>query len=116
MSTRRDGLQPVSRILEGALRESGVHDRLAGRAPLLHWHEIAGPEIAAHVRAVDLADGVLVLEADHGTWRQELTMLAPEIVEKFNARFGVGTVSRLQWRQGMRPLATPPGRKRDQGR
>ncbi len=121
MSTRRDGLQPVSRILEAALRASGVDERLAGRAPLLHWAEIVGTEIAAHVRAVDLADGVLVLEADHGAWRQELTMLAPEIVGKFNARFGEGTVSQLQWRQGLRPtgtrtLATPRGRKREQGR
>ena len=121
MSTNRDGLQPVSRILEAALRESGVNDRLAGRAPLLHWSEIVGAEIAAHVHAIDLADGVLVLDADHGAWRQELTMLAPEIVGKFNARFGEGTVSQLQFRQGARPtgikpLATPRGRKRETGR
>ena len=111
MTTRRDGLQPVSRILEAALRESGVSERLSGRAPLLQWHEIVGPEIAAHVRAVDLVDGMLMLEADHGAWRQEVTMLAPEIVVKLNARFGEGTVSQLQWRHGPQR-----GRKRDQGR
>lgn len=116
MSTRKDGLQPVSRILEAALREAGVGERLEGRAPLLHWREIVGEEIAAHVRAVDLADGVLVLAADHGAWRQELTMLAPEIIEKFNARFGVGTVSQLQWHQGARTSWAARGRKRDQGR
>jgi len=116
MTTRRDGLQPISRILENALREAGVGERLAGRAPLLQWREIAGPEIAAHVRAVDLVDGVLVLEADHGAWRQETSMLANEIVEKFNARFGEGTVSQLQWRQGAGASWLPRGRKRDQGR
>ncbi len=114
--TRRDGLQPIASILENALREAGVDERLAGRAPLLHWREIAGPEISAHVRAVDLVDGVLVLEADHGAWRQETAMLAPEILEKFNARFGEGTVSQLQWYQGVRSFRIPRGRKRDQGR
>jgi predicted nucleic acid-binding Zn ribbon protein len=116
MTTRKDGLQPVSRILENALREAGVGDRLQGRGPLLHWREIVGDEIAANVRAVDLADGVLTLEAGHGAWRQELTMLAPEIIEKFNARFGEGTVSQLQWQQGARAPWSARGRKRDPGR
>ena len=39
---------------------------------------------------MDLQDGVLILEADHGAWRQELTMLMPEIIEKFNALCGDG--------------------------
>ena len=115
-SRHRDGLLPVSRILESALREAGVADRLADRAPLLQWAAIVGPEIAAHVRAVDLDGSVLVLEADHGAWRQEVSMLATSIVEKFNARFGEGTVSQLQWRQGGRAPWPSRGRKRDQGR
>ncbi len=116
MTTRKDGLQPVSRILEAALREAGVSERLEARAPLLRWPEIVGPEIAAHVRAVDLADGVLGLEADHGAWRQEVSLLAPGIIAKFNATFGEGTVSQLQWRTGGRIPWASRGRKRDQGR
>ena len=46
---------------------------------------------------MDLVDGVLVLEADHGAWRQELTMLVPMIIQKFNAMFGEGTVTEVQW-------------------
>ena len=108
--TRRDGkpgLQPVSRILEGVLRECGLQDRLEERAVLADWPQIVGQEIAAHARAVDLVDGVLTLEADHGAWRQEVTMLVPMIVRKFNARYGEGTVTDVQWRdrprRGRRP-------------
>ncbi|MEZ4461774.1 MAG: DUF721 domain-containing protein [bacterium] len=113
MPGRRDhpGPQPVSRILEGVLRASGLQDRLEERAALLGWREIVGAEIAAHSRAVDLADGVLTLEADHGAWRQELTMLIPEIIRKFNARYGEGTVATVQWRErprrGRRPESKP---------
>jgi predicted nucleic acid-binding Zn ribbon protein len=98
MTPKKEGPQAVSRILEGALRRYGLHDRLAERSVLLKWREIVGDDIAAHSRAVDLVDGVLVLEADHGAWRQELTLLMPQIVEKFNAMCGAGTVTEIQWR------------------
>jgi predicted nucleic acid-binding Zn ribbon protein len=101
MPGRRDrrGPQPVSRILVEALRASGLAERLEERAPLLGWAEIAGEEMAHHTWAVDLQDGVLVLEADHGAWRQEVTMLVPEIIDKYNARFGAGTVTEIRWRE-----------------
>jgi predicted nucleic acid-binding Zn ribbon protein len=111
MSAKRDGPLPVSRLIEGALRRYGLHDRLEERAALLRWREIVGDEIASHSRAVDLADGILVLEADHGAWRQELTMLVPMIIKKFNAMFGEGTVTDIQWRD--RPHR---GRKRSKGK
>ena len=110
MSAKREGPLPVSRLIEGALRQFGLHDRLEERAALLRWREIVGEEIAEHSRAVDLVDGILVLEADHGAWRQELTMLVPMIIQKFNAMFGEGTVTDIQWRD--RPVR---GRKRKNG-
>ncbi len=98
MSAKREGPLPISRLIEDALRQYGLHDRLEERAALLRWREIVGEKIAAHSRAVDLVDGILVLEADHGAWRQELTMLVPMIIQKFNAMFGEGTVTEIQWR------------------
>jgi len=94
----KSNLKPVSAILGDALRVSGLGDRLTERTPLMKWPDIVGPEIAQQVRAVDLDDGRLILEADHGAWRQELTMLIPEIINKFNALFGEGTVTDIQWR------------------
>lgn len=88
----------MSKILPEVLRQCGLDDRLEERSPILHWQQIAGPDIAAHTRAVDLSDGILVLEADHGAWRQEVTMLIPAIKEKFNAMFGTDTVTDIQWR------------------
>lgn len=111
MKGKREGPLPISRLIEGALRQYGLHDRLQERGALLRWHEIVGEEIAAHSRAVDLVNGILVLEADHGAWRQELTMLVPMIIEKFNAMFGDGTVTEIQWRD--RPVR---GRKRKNGK
>ena len=104
----RRGLQPLARILDDTLRACGLQERSEERAALSGWTQIVGAEIAAHARAIDLADGVLTLEADHGAWRQEVTMLIPMIVRKFNARYGEGTVTDVQWRdrprRGRRPV------------
>lgn len=96
---KKEGPQPVSRIIGDALRRFGLDERLEERAALLRWREIVGDEIAAHSRAVDLADGVLVLEADHGAWRQEVTMLVPMIIAKFNTLCGEGTVTEVTWKE-----------------
>lgn len=108
MADRRDrtGPQPISGILRDVLDSCGLQDRLDEREPLLQWSEIVGRDIAAHSRAIDIRDGVLILDADHGVWRQEVSMLIPEIVRKFNARFGEGTVTEVRWQ---RPI---PGRRK----
>ncbi len=107
MARKKEGPLPISHILEGALRQYGLHERFAERSVLQKWSEIVGEEVASHSRAVDLVDGVLVLEADHGAWRQELTLLMPMIIKKFNEQCGEGTVTEIQWRN--RPVR---GRKR----
>ena len=78
----------------------------SGARVLSSWPAVAGELASRHARAVDLSDGVLLLEADHAAWRQELTLLAPVIIEKFNALHGAGTVREIRWTRG-------PSRRRD---
>jgi len=88
----------VSSILGDVLKRCGLQERFEERSPLLSWPTIVGANIAEHSRAVDLDDGVLFLEADHGAWRQEVSLLTPMIIQKFNALHGEGTVTEIQWR------------------
>lgn len=114
MSHRGDnpGPQHVSRIIAEALAACGLDERLEERAAMLRWREIVGADVADHAWPVDLQDGVLVLEADHGAWRQELTMLVPVIIAKFNELCGEGTVRDVSWRE--RPMrGRRPGRNHD---
>jgi len=88
----------VASILESVLRRCGLQERLTERSTLDKWPEVVGPEIASHSQALDLVDGLLVIDADHGAWRQELTLLVPTIIEKFNDLCGADTVTEIQWR------------------
>ena len=94
---RKRGPVPLGRILDGVLEECGLTARLAEREVLAAWPEIVGREIAAHVQALDLRDGILLLRADHGAWRHELTLLLPSIRESFERRFGPDTVREIRW-------------------
>jgi len=60
MTSKKSGPQPVSRIIADALRRYGLDERMEERTALMRWREIVGDDIAAHSRAVDLCDGVLV--------------------------------------------------------
>ncbi len=91
------GLRPIDGIVRSALRTLGLEDRFRERELLGSWAEIVGTDIAAHVQALDIEDGVLVLAADHGAWRQEVNMLAAQILTKLNARHGSGSVRELRW-------------------
>jgi predicted nucleic acid-binding Zn ribbon protein len=94
---RKTGPVRLDRILDGVLSECGLSDRMAERSLLEVWPQIVGERIARHVRAVDLRDGVLLLAADHGAWRQEVTLLLPRIREQCNERFGEGVVQEIRW-------------------
>ncbi len=99
MTGKRGKSRPeaVGDILPSVLEAAGLGRRFAERSVLDDWAQIAGERVAAHSRAVDLRDGVLVLDADHGAWRQELTLLFPTIARKYNERHGAGTVREIRW-------------------
>lgn len=104
---RKEGPVRLGRILDGVLSDCGLNDRLAERELLLAWNQIAGERLAAHVRAVDLREGVLWLDTDHGAWRQEVSLLLPRILRECNARSGEGTVKEIRWvRAGTSGLRT----------
>ena len=95
---RNQGPVRLDRILDGVLADCGLSDRLAERTLLEVWPEIVGERLSRYVHAVDLRDGVLLISADHGAWRQEITLLLPRIQAGCNARFGADTVREIRER------------------
>ena len=97
----KQGPVPLADILGEVLQQSGLAERLAEREVLAAWPRIVGEKIARHSQAVDIKAGILYLKADHGVWRQEITLLTPLIIEKFNADFGAATVKEIRWHRGL---------------
>ena len=97
---KKHGPESVGSILDSVLDSTGLRRRTAERTVLEDWPDIVGDKIAGQSRPIDIRDGILVLEADHAAWRQELTLLIPEIIRKLNRKYGEGTVKEIKWKHG----------------
>ena len=100
-ATVRHGLpEAIGPVLQRVIVETGLAGRLEERRLLEAWPEIVGERVARHSRPLDLNEGVLTLEADNAVWRQELTLMAPLIVRRYNELCGEGTVLEINWHRG----------------
>lgn len=72
----------------GALREAiaqAAPDTLLARVQAL-WPEVAGRAIAAESEPVSEREGTVTVACSGAVWAHELTLLAPDLVERLNTR------------------------------
>ena len=96
MNRRKSHPVKVSEIMGDVLDKLGLSHRLTKDSVLEKWPVIVGPKMAKHTKAVDCRDGVLIISADHGAWRQELILLAPMIIKKYNEATGDQTIKEIR--------------------
>jgi len=99
MSQKKRKGQPmhVGKVLNEVLDQAGLSDCMANQKMLDIWPQVVGEKIARFSKAIDFENGVLVLQAEHPVWRQELTMIVPGIITKYNDIFGENTVKEVRW-------------------
>lgn len=107
-------ISPLRDLLRGALERAGVETASdlwqVGDA----WEKAVGPTVAAHAQPAGLVRGELLVASPEAVWRQELTLLAPDIKHKVNAALGRPVVERVRVVTG---TVAPPGEiRRDGGR
>jgi hypothetical protein len=68
--------------------------------PLAVWRAAVGPRIADRARPIALERGVLVIKATTSVWANELSMLAPKILEKLAESLPNLAVKSLRFRVG----------------
>ena len=81
---RRRAPEPFSDILRDAVGQVAP-DTLLARVQAL-WPEVAGAAIAAESAPSSEHEGTVTVECSAGVWAQELTLLAPDLVGRLNAR------------------------------
>jgi hypothetical protein len=96
----KKGPEPIASVL---LRASGGESRDGSPLPPRAWHDAVGDRISRRTRPMRLERGVLTVRAATAAWAQELTFVAPTIIERLNAlgfevdalRFRVGPIEAL---------------------
>jgi hypothetical protein len=88
--------EPLDELLERAGENRFARKQLP--VPLATWRKAVGPRIADRARPIALERGVLVVKVATSVWANELSLLAPQLVEKLAAS-GV-EVKSLRFRVG----------------
>jgi predicted nucleic acid-binding Zn ribbon protein len=77
--------------LAAALRKALATPTLRRRMSVLEiagqWDDLVGEDAAQHVQPFSLDKGTLVLQTDSSVWRQQISLMRPEILEKVRERF-----------------------------
>lgn len=89
-------IQRVADLLAGALRGAGLEKTSVIWQIAERWEEIVGPRVASRAAPTRLRGGELTLSAPDAVWRQELSLLGPEIAAKVNQKIKEAEVSRVR--------------------
>lgn len=97
--TRRT--QKVAEALAGYLKHTGLAERVAQADIVLRWPELVGEGVARAAQAESVTpDGMLYVRVASSAWRQELSLMAPQIIAKLNAGRKQGRITKIFWLVG----------------
>ncbi len=106
MTYRRRTLNPtkptrVAEVLSGYLRSAGLADRVGQASVVETWATLVGPRIAQATAAESVTqDGTLFVRVPSSAWRQELSLMAPEILALVNRGRAAGRIRAIRWLVG----------------
>jgi predicted nucleic acid-binding Zn ribbon protein len=95
--------QPVSiaDVMAQVLAQKGMSERLAQAGVIDEWAAAVGAQIAAVTEPISVtADGVLWVRVTTAAWMNELSLLAPTLLQRLNAVPGRAPVKQLRFRLG----------------
>lgn len=95
--------QPVSiaDVMAQLLAQKGMTERIEQVGAIDEWAEVVGAQIAAVTEPLSItADGVLWVRVSTAAWMNELSLLAPTLLQRLNAVPGRTPVRQLRFRLG----------------
>ena len=89
------------KTLGGAIRDLienlGISRKIREYDAVIQWNEVVGEQIARVTEAVKIEKGVLVVRVHNGPWRNELTLMKDDVIEKMNAALGDQEVKEIRF-------------------
>lgn len=91
---RPAGAESLHSLLESAIADLGIGEKLAEARVLIAWDEAAGP-LASRARPLKIRYGKLEVAVSSPAWRTQLTFVKQEIIDRLNARAGKKVIADL---------------------
>ena len=80
--------ESVGDILGRLSRNRRWGKRVFESKALMIWEDVVGESLRAHTRPVRVKEGRMVVAVEDSVWKQEISLLQGEIIEKLNDRIG----------------------------
>lgn len=88
------------KVIESFFRRNGSLKRLRAELSVYYWPRIAGVEIAKNVVAVRYFNGYLYLKTENPTLAHQLTMMNPDIVQRYRQLLGPDVIKGIKIKIG----------------
>ncbi|MFW6085264.1 MAG: DciA family protein [Gemmatimonadota bacterium] len=102
MKRKNEDPKMVGGIVESALAELGIAERVKRAEVVAGWRELVGPRIAEVAQAVGVKGETLFVAVESAAWRNELSLMRPRLLAKLNAGRSEGRIERIVFLQGDR--------------
>ena len=80
--------KPLKQLIDKMLRSYGLGDKLDEMSLVKSWEELVGKMIANHTKDIYFNKGVLYVQLDSSTLRQELSYVKSDLIQKLNDKEG----------------------------
>ena len=90
-------MQTLKKAIKNVVRESGIDKALKQESAVFLWEEVVGKTVSAVTEAKKVENGVLLIQTQSPTWRQELYMQKKQIINKINKKIGSNTIKEIRF-------------------
>ena len=91
-------MKQISHILDKIFRDPQLRPHFIEGAIATRWPRVVGQPIASVAKPVKYENGVLIVKVVSAPWRNELSMMSQDIIDKLNDSFGRREVERIVFR------------------
>jgi predicted nucleic acid-binding Zn ribbon protein len=97
-ATRRSKPTKLGEALAGYLKSAGLAERVGQAAVVASWPDLVGERIARAAAPESVSpDGTLFVRVKSSAWRQELSLMTPEVLSLINTNRASGRIKRIRW-------------------
>lgn len=95
------------KALDEALLKTTQRETAQAARVGLRWPDLVGGQLAEHAWPQKLAQGILHIAVDHGSWAQEMLLLKPQLLAKIHREFPKPRVRDLRFHVDHLPNRQP---------
>lgn len=97
MAMARRHAKPIRESILKLFKSLGMKERFEENLAIAFWDATVGKDISRHTDPQKVVDRILFVKVDDGAWRNELSYLKNELIEKLNQQIGKKAIEEIKF-------------------